>query len=156
MSSMKEAVSSSYVGFALFFFSVQCHANAPAAAPQSVPPASLVSFGSMLQVLLGLGLVLGAIAGTAWLLRRFSPGQIGAGGAVKVVGGVAVGPKERVVLIEIGETWLVLGVAPGQVNTLHTLARPAGGTFFPDAASKSKEDGFSVWLKQAMQGRKNG
>lgn len=156
MSSMKEALSRSYIGFALFLFSVQCHANAPAT-PQSVPPASLVSFGSMLQVLLGLGLVLGAIAGTAWLLRRFTPGQIGAGGAVKVVGGVAVGPKERVVLVEIGETWLVLGVAPGQVNTLHTLVRPAGGTFFPDAASKSKEDhGFSVWLKQAMQGRKNG
>lgn len=154
MSSMREAFLRLCIGFALVSFSFACHAAAPAVS-QSAPPPSLVSFGSMLQVLLGLGLVLGAIAGTAWLLRRFSPGQIGAGGAIKVVGGVAVGPKERVVLVEIGETWLVLGVAPGQVNALHTLQRPEGGAFSGETVTAG-EHGFSVWLKQAMQGRKIG
>ena len=110
----------------------------------------------MLQVLLGLGLVLAAVAGSAWLLRRFSPGQTGAGGAVKVVGGVALGPKERLVLVEIGEPWLVLGVAPGRVNALHTLAKPESGAFAAEAPSGGGERRFSAWLKQAMQGRKLG
>lgn len=79
---------------------------------------------SLLQVLLGLGLVLAAIAGTAWLLRRFTPGRIAASGSLRVVGGVAVGPKERVVLVDVGDTRLVLGVAPGHVSTLHQMPRP--------------------------------
>lgn len=106
-----------------------------------------------LQVLFSLGIVLAVIVGAAWLLRRFSSGQMGAGGVVKVIGGVALGPKERLVLVEVGETWLVLGVAPGQVSALHTLVRPEGGVHAAEAPS-SGEHGFSVWLKKAMQGRK--
>jgi flagellar protein FliO/FliZ len=83
------------------------------------------SFASLLQVLFGLGLVLAAIGGTAWLLRRLAPGQVAASGALRVVGGVAVGPKERVVLVDVGDTRLVLGVAPGRVATLHQMPRPA-------------------------------
>lgn len=120
------------------------------------PIASPISFVGMLQVLLGLGLVLAAVAGSAWLLRRFSPGQIGAGGAVKVIGGVAVGPKERLVLVEIGETWLVLGVAPGRVNALHTLAKPEAVELPAERQPDRGEPGFSMWLKQAIQGRKLG
>ncbi|GBG12570.1 flagellar protein FliO/FliZ [Novimethylophilus kurashikiensis] len=77
-----------------------------------------------LQMLLGLGIVLAAIAGTAWLLRRMAPGQVGGAGNLRVVAGVAVGPKERVVLVDVGETRLVLGVATGQVNLLHQMPRP--------------------------------
>lgn len=153
MSPMKESVARFSVGLPLFFLPFAVLAAQPAIPAPIVSP---VSLGGMLQVLLGLGLVLAAVAGSAWLLRRFSPGQIGAGGAVKVIGGVALGPKERLVLVEIGETWLVLGVAPGQVNTLHTLAKPEGGAFVAEAPSGGGEHRFSVWLKQAMQGRKLG
>jgi flagellar protein FliO/FliZ len=150
---MKEAAARFSVGFSLCVVPFAVLAVQPAV---PAPIASPVSLGGMLQVLLGLGLVLAAVAGSAWLLRRFSPGQIGAGGAVKVIGGVALGPKERLVLVEIGETWLVLGVAPGQVNTLHTLVRPEGGAFAAEVPSGVGEHGFSTWLKQAMQGRKLG
>ena len=48
---------------------------------------------------------------------------------MRVVGGVSVGTRERVVVLEVADTWLVVGVAPGQVQTLHTLPRQesAGG-----------------------------
>lgn len=148
MSLTKEAAARLSTGLFLAF--LPCAAKA-AEAP--APIASPVSFGGMLQVLTGLGLVLAAVVATAWLLRRFSPGQIGAGGAVKVIGGVALGPKERLVLVEIGETWLVLGVAPGQVNALHTLPKPEGVAV---EAPPGGGNPFSAWLKQAMQGRKLG
>lgn len=119
------------------------------AAPQI--PASPVSFGSLLQVLFGLGLVLAAVAGTAWLLKRLAPGQVGVGGVVKVVGGVAVGPKERLVLVEIADTWLVLGVAPGRVSAVHNMPKPQG---LPAVgAATVPEGGFASWLKQATQRR---
>lgn len=150
---MKEAVARFSIGLTLFFLSFAVLA-AQEAIP--VPIVSPVSMGGMLQVLLGLGLVLAAVVGSAWLLRRFSPGQVGAGGAIKVIGGVALGPKERLVLVEIGETWLVLGVAPGQVSSLHTLAKPESAMQASEAPTSGGEPGFSTWLKQAMQGRKLG
>lgn len=95
------------------------------AASTPPPPVAATSIVSLFQVLFGLGLVLAAIAGTAWLLRKLAPGQVAASGSLRVVGGVAVGPKERVVLVDVGNERLVLGVAPGHISTLHTMPRPA-------------------------------
>ena len=79
---------------------------------------------SILQLLFALGIVLALIAGMAWLLKRLAPGQIGSAGDLRVVSAVAVGAKERVVLVDVGDTRLVLGVAPGQVVRLHEMPRP--------------------------------
>jgi flagellar protein FliO/FliZ len=104
----------------------------------------------LLQVLVALGLVLAAIAAFAWLLRRMTPGSIGSRGWLRVVGGAMVGPKERVVLVEIGETWLVLGVAASSVNLLYTLPKP------PHSASESdpKAPRFSSALLEALARRR--
>jgi flagellar protein FliO/FliZ len=75
-------------------------------------------------MMLGLGVVLVAIAATVWLLRRLTPGQVGSASDLRVVAAVAVGPKERVVLVDVGEQRLVLGVAPGQVTKLSEMPRP--------------------------------
>ncbi len=120
------------------------------AAPSPLP-VSPVSPGGMLQVLLGLVAVLAAIAATAWLLRRFVPGQSGAGGMLRVIGGVMVGPKERLVLVELGETWLLLGVASGHVSALHTMPKPQGQSVLGGPATR--EAGFAAWLRRAKQGR---
>lgn len=79
--------------------------------------------GSMLTVLLSLGLILGGFAAVAWLARRYLPGMR-TQGAVKVVGTTSVGTRERVVVVEVDNTWLLLGVGGGNVRLLHTLPRP--------------------------------
>lgn len=96
------------------------------AAPAGAAPSS--NAAAMFQALLGLLVVLGVIYALFWLLRRYAPTQTGAQGALKVVGGLMLGPREKLVVVEVGETWLLLGVAAGQVRTLHTLPRPAGHT----------------------------
>lgn len=80
--------------------------------------------GAVLQTIVGLAVVIGLVFGFAWLARRFGlqPGQ--RGGIVKTIGGTSLGGKERVAVVEIGDTWLVLGAAPGNVRLLHTM--PAG------------------------------
>ena len=124
----------------------------PAAVVPPALPTSPISLGGMLQMLFGLVVVLAAVGGTAWLLRRFASGQVGMGGAaIRVIGGAAVGPKERLVLVEVGQTWLVVGVAPGQVNSIHTMPKPEGMESV--SAGGPAENGFSVWLKQAVQRR---
>jgi flagellar protein FliO/FliZ len=78
----------------------------------------------LLTVVLSLALILGGFVAVAWFTRRYLPGM-GAHGAVKVVGATAVGTRERVVVVEVGGTWLLLGVGGGNVRLLHTLPKPA-------------------------------
>ena len=83
--------------------------------------------GNMLTVLLSLGLILGGFVAVAWLARRYLPGMR-AQGAVKVVETTPVGTRERVVVIEVDRTWLLLGVGGGNVRLLHTLPKPVDET----------------------------
>ncbi len=61
--------------------------------------------------------------------------------ALKAVATLSVGARERVVVIEAGESWLVLGVAPGRVNKLHVMPRqelpaPAAPPAFAELLAK--------------------
>jgi flagellar protein FliO/FliZ len=110
---------------------------------------SPVGAGSVLQVLLGLAVVLGMVFAAAWAMRRFNP-HAGGNSAIRIVGATSVGNRERVLLLEVDDTWLVVGVAPGRVSSLHTMPRP-GNVEAP--AEQTAPAGFSGWLKQAVQKR---
>ncbi len=93
--------------------------------PGYVPPPSVISTESTLQMIGGLLLVLAIIGCITWLLKRFSLIPTTATGKLKIVSAIGVGQRERVVIVEIDNTWLVLGVAPGRVNKLHAMDKPA-------------------------------
>ncbi|MEW6133930.1 MAG: flagellar biosynthetic protein FliO [Pseudomonadota bacterium] len=92
-------------------------------ATASVPARAAESTAGVAGMLLSLVLILGLFVLAAWLVRRYLP-QAGKSGPVKVIGATMVGARERVVVVEVEGTWLVLGVGGGQVRTLHTLPRP--------------------------------
>lgn len=133
-----------FLSGSLFFFPLMVWE-----ADTAVPPAPV--FGGLVQVVLALILVLAAIAGSAWLMRRFGPAQIGPGGAMRVLGGVMVGQRERLVLVEVGETWLIIGVAPGQVTAVHSMSRPAHPE--QEISHFIQQPGFGDWLKAAWRKR---
>ncbi|MDB5867088.1 MAG: putative flagellar protein FliO [Betaproteobacteria bacterium] len=125
-------------------------AKAAKAADNVAPPAA-VGAGSLLQFGLGLAIVLGLIVAAGWFMKRFSIGPAAAG-TLKVVAGTAVGQRERVVVVEIGETWMVLGVAPGRVNALHTMPR-GQVTTTTQAQPAATPAAFAAWLKEKMEKR---
>ncbi len=88
--------------------------------PPSEPTRSFAAAG-LLQAGFGLAVVIGLIFLFAWVVRRFGLQPSGNGRLLKVVSSAMVGQRERVVVVEIGDSWLVLGVASGQVRTLHTM-----------------------------------
>jgi flagellar protein FliO/FliZ len=99
-------------------------AEQPFAAPEAAKATSTSAAGGLLQVTLSLMLVLAAVFASAWVVRRFRNfGRPGAG-AINIIADVALGTKERAVLIQVGAQQLLVGVAPGRVNTLHVLAEP--------------------------------
>ncbi|MGM3277845.1 flagellar biosynthetic protein FliO [Ralstonia sp. 24A2] len=77
----------------------------------------------------GLFVVLAMIVAAGWLLRRLQHrAGMGPGRRSQVISVVAqqmLGAREKVVVVEVEDTWLVLGVTQQHVQTLHTLPRPA-------------------------------
>jgi flagellar protein FliO/FliZ len=118
-----------------------------------------LGFGAVLQTLFGLVIVIGFVFGCAWLARRFGLNGTKRGGLVKVVGGASLGNKERVAVVEVGDTWLVLGAGPGNVRLLHTM--PAGSVAADGvgvgaaADAQTLQGGFGQRLRDALAGEAN-
>ncbi|MBD8237199.1 flagellar biosynthetic protein FliO [Pseudomonas fluorescens] len=80
--------------------------------------------GQLTQLVLGLLLVVGLIFVLAWLLRRVQ--QVGPGNAqvIEMIGSRALGPRDRLVLVQVGEEQILLGLTPGRITPLHVLKTP--------------------------------
>jgi len=125
--------------------------------PAYIPPPPAVSSGSIVQIIFSLLLVLAAIVLVAWLLKRMNVAQQGQGNLLKVLGGTSIGQRERIVLVEVKDTWLVVGVGPGQIRTLHTLDRPEGTAQQPDDnSSPAEKNRFAAILSNALSQVTNG
>ena len=111
-----------------------------------------VSAGTYVQTTLALALIVAVLLGIAWLARKVSGNKGFGQGDMKIVGGVALGPRERVVLIEVGDEWLVVGVVPGQIRTLHRLAK--GNPMPTETTPTSTEKPFTQWLQSVTERRR--
>ena len=80
-----------------------------------------LSYQVLLRMSGGLLLVVALVFVAAWGLRRFGRLPTAGSSTLQLLGGIAVGQRERVVLIKAGNEKLLLGVAPGRVQMLHTL-----------------------------------
>ena len=97
--------------------------GADAATTPAVTAASYSPAGQIMKMIVGLVIVLIMIFVVAWLVRNymgFNPAQ---NATLKTVAGVLVGQKERVVLVQVGERQVLIGVAPGQINLLHVIEK---------------------------------
>lgn len=96
--------------------------GAPVGAPAGAAGAAGV--GSIGGAVLALVLVVGLILVLGWLAKRM-PGVGGASNpALKVVGSLSLSPRERVVVVAVGDTQLVLGTGAGGTRVLHQLDTP--------------------------------
>jgi flagellar protein FliO/FliZ len=120
---------------------------APIVSPAAAAPAPTASF---MQTMFGLVLVLGVLLGLAWAIKRFGPRQLHGNARVKLVGALSLGGRERILVVEVGEQWIVVGAAPGQVNALSVMPRQEiEGGLESSPASAS----FADWLKQTVEKR---
>ena len=86
--------------------------------------APLESGADLLSLVLNLLLVIAAIVIFGWLYSRGPARLAGRGGALRVIQSHALGSRERMVLVQVGERQLLLGVAQGRVSTLCELDEP--------------------------------
>ncbi|PAV27369.1 flagellar protein FliO/FliZ [Tamilnaduibacter salinus] len=109
----------------------------------SYGPDSLVS---LLTLGASLVAVIAVIIGCAWLIRRMN-GMTGVNHhAMKVVSVLAVGSRERIALVEVGGTQILVGITPSAIRTLHVFDEPV-------VESRSMADSDFARRLQSMIGR---
>jgi flagellar protein FliO/FliZ len=87
---------------------------------------SIPSTGAGLQQsLIGLLIVLAVIVGLAWLTRQLRGRAPGSSQQIKLVAQLAVGSKERISLVELADTWILVGITQTQLNALHVMPKAA-------------------------------
>ena len=91
-------------------------------------PASPLSAGSLAQLTLSLIAVVALIVGLSWALKRLRVGAPKGRGTIAVLDELALGPRERIVLVRVGDSQVLLGVASGSVVSLTPLAAPIAVT----------------------------
>jgi flagellar protein FliO/FliZ len=98
---------------------------APAATAQEAAPAvaasSLFTGDYLLQVIGSFVLVIVLLFGALLFLRRFNGVGRSLGGKMQVISSIGLGQRERAVLLQVGEQQILVGVAAGNVRTLHVF-----------------------------------
>ncbi len=78
---------------------------------------------SLAPMLVALVFVLALIPVSMWLLKRFGGAQPAASAGLRVVAQLPLGPRERIVVVEAGERWLLLGVTAASITRVGTLPK---------------------------------
>ena len=120
--SLSTSVCLAVVFFSIFFVSPAFAVDA-LTTTQNVTASPDVT-ASIFKVTGGLLLVIVAIFGSAWFFRRFGNFSPVANDSLRVIGGLTMGQKEKIVLLQVGEEQVLIGVAPGNIQKLHVLEKP--------------------------------
>jgi flagellar protein FliO/FliZ len=123
------------------------------ARPATAMPAPPSPGGSLLQTVFSLIVVLAVLVGLAWLLKRYGPKNINGNANVKLVGALSVGARERILVVEVGEQWIVVGASPGRMNALATMPRQEGVAIPPGQPHVLPSANFAEWFKQTIEKR---
>ena len=102
---------------------------------------------SLLKVTGGLLLVIIAIFGSAWAYRRFGNIPTMSNDDLRVIGGISLSAKERIILMQVGEEQILLGVSPGSIQRLHVLEK----NIDVDKENVEQGNSFSTQLNSAIK-----
>jgi flagellar protein FliO/FliZ len=86
--------------------------------------ASPLSVGSMTQLILSLIAIIAVILAIGWALKRLKLAGPRGSGEIAVIDELSVGPRERIVLIRVGESQVLIGVGAAGLTPLAPLAVP--------------------------------
>ena len=119
----------------------------PVATAAATPAVSSGVAGQLTQLVFGLLLVLGLIFFLAWLLRRVQQaGPAGKGPVIELIGSRALGPRDGLMLVQVGNEQILLGLSPGSITALHVLKEPVQ---VPASSEKATPE-FALRLMELM------
>lgn len=123
----------------------------PASDPSKQTVRAMAS-ADIAQWSIGLLVVLGVFFICIWGVRKFGGLHASGAGKMRVVGGLSLGMREKVILLQVGKKQLVLGVTPGRIQPLLVLEGD-DCLVREDSAPKAVEGAFAQKLMQAIKFR---
>ncbi|MFN3164993.1 MAG: flagellar biosynthetic protein FliO [Pseudohongiellaceae bacterium] len=113
----------SLIALALSLMLLVPGARAAEATP-AASPVSVLDTGSLVQMLLALGVVIVLIVGLSFAIRKFNMFAAGSSAHIRIVGGLALSNKDRLLLVQVGNEQLLISASPGRVNMVHEMREP--------------------------------
>ncbi|MEA9392593.1 flagellar biosynthetic protein FliO [Acerihabitans sp. TG2] len=111
------------------------------------PAPAFSAAGALTQVGGALGGILLLIIIGAWIVRKLGLAPVAKrSGRLTLQASCALGQREKVVIVQVEGTWLVLGVTAQQITPLHTLPAPPD----LDEPTAATEMNFRQRLRQVM------
>jgi len=131
--------------FVVLFFLQSYSAIAAEPASPKAQPVDVFGYSQLSEVVVGLVLVILLIFVCAWVVRKLNGAGLTKGGAMRVVATLPLGMKEKLILVQVGEQQILLGVAPGRVNTIQVFEKP-----IIDVAESAGGGDFSAKLREVL------
>jgi flagellar protein FliO/FliZ len=114
--------------------------------------ARTVASGDIAMWSIGLLIVLSVFFLCVWGVRKLSGLSVSGAEKMRVVGGLSLGVREKVILLQVGNKQLILGVTPGRIETLHVLEGD-DCLLKEETSSTNADTGFAQKLLQAIKAR---
>jgi flagellar protein FliO/FliZ len=109
-------------------------------------PASPLTSGSLTQLSLSLLLIVGLIFAIAWVLKRFRIAVPRGSGDIAILDQLALTPRDRILLVRVGDAQLLVGVGSTGIVSLTPLAAPI--TQLPAAPAPAFADRLRDLMKR--------
>ncbi|WP_045097424.1 flagellar biosynthetic protein FliO [Legionella fallonii] len=107
--------------------------------------ANLISRNELLRLITGLLMVLLVIVCLSWIVKRLNVVKLSTSKGFQSIASMTLGAKEKIILLKVGERYLLVGVGASTVNTLHDFGEQLPAGF--DAENKTT---FAELLKSAV------
>ncbi|NVJ49515.1 MAG: flagellar biosynthetic protein FliO [Gammaproteobacteria bacterium] len=104
---------------------------------------------SLLSVAVALVFILLIIFACAWILRRVSGQGMGKNQLIKIKSTQMLGAKERLVVIEVDDKILLLGVTPNSINKIEQLSSQCLNVL-DEQSSMSFQSAFKAQLQKTL------
>lgn len=120
---------------------------APVAAEGTLAPGA----ESGLALIGRLLLILGVILALGWMARKLVHRRLQSGRGLQIEGGLALGTRERLVVVQVNGERLLLGVTPGGISLLHRLDQPLQESPSATPAAAGEGSAFAERLREIMK-----
>ncbi|NNF15913.1 MAG: flagellar biosynthetic protein FliO [Gammaproteobacteria bacterium] len=113
-------------------------------------PEALGISTNLIEVTVNLALVLAAIVVLAWLFKRAQGFGQPAAGLLRVTATLPLGPKERILVLQVGDEQIVVGASSAGLTTLHVLDTPLPETPATEEVQGNFRDKLIKSLRKAQ------
>ncbi|HAT8315274.1 TPA: flagellar biosynthetic protein FliO [Legionella pneumophila] len=104
-----------------------------------------ISYGELIRIISGLLFVLFIIIFLSWIVKRMHRVNFTSSKGFQTVTSMILGPKEKVVLLKIGDRYLLIGVGSYSINLICDF-----GNQLPEGFDADQKSSFADVLKSAI------